>query len=289
MLDGEHGARGFWLTGCGPPERGRERAGGFDVLGGGPAEPPARPPAPGKGQDRPFPPCTGGNPATSPGRHWSPLTFPTGLFQTPGSHPGPEPPHPAPSWGPAPRVAVSGSLGREAGARSGGGRPGTWARGWPFCLRASCLRGPGPGPLVVGPPFLDPDQGRKGKETEPPGTWRPPRLAPGLEVVSLCSNLPAPSLNTTLDLPMRAQLPGLPHSPVWGLQPWWNSAPCDLLMHTPTCSTHTRIHAHQPRPGAPVLAALPGATLGRGGSAGGHAPFCRSLLGTYSRGAPGPP
>lgn len=70
---------------------------------GGPAEPPARPPAPGKGQDPALSTLyTGGNPATSPGRHWSPLTFPTGLFQTPGSSPWPRAPHPAPSSGPAP-------------------------------------------------------------------------------------------------------------------------------------------------------------------------------------------
>ena len=95
---GSMGPGGFWLTGCGPPERGENRLRRvWSCPRGGEVQlsPQPGPQRQGKGRARPY---TGGNLATSPGRHWSPLTFPTGLFQTPGSSPWPR----APSSGPAP-------------------------------------------------------------------------------------------------------------------------------------------------------------------------------------------
>ena len=85
----------------GPPERGENRLRRvWSCPRGGEAQlsPQPGPQIQGKGRARPW---TRGNPATSPGRHWFPLTFPTGLFQTPGLHPCPRAPHPVPSSGPA--------------------------------------------------------------------------------------------------------------------------------------------------------------------------------------------
>lgn len=161
---------------------------------GGPAEPPARPPAPGKGQ----------GPALY---RWKPGHFPWKAL-VPPHLPYWALPDPriltlaqSPQLGSSPRGAVSMSLGLEAGARSGGrGRPGRGPGGGPP-VSDSCLHDPGPGPLSRGASVT-----RPGPRQEGQGDWTPWHLEasqawpPGLEVGSLYVHSSSPpALDTTLD------------------------------------------------------------------------------------------
>lgn len=219
-------------------------------------------------------PWMGKNPATSPGRHSSPLAFPTRLFQTPGSAPLAQSPLPSPQIRSSLGGAVSGSPGLEAGAGSWAGLSWAWAPG-AAPVSNSCLHGPGPGQ----------------RSQEGQGAWNPWHLEgaqawpPGPEVVSLY----APQPWTPPWIP--------PHEPAPGPPPLPSVGPSMALVGFCPCAhthTHARAHTHQDartpaKPRAPPLVALPGADLGRGGSAGGHAPSCRPLLSTVVRREPGPP
>lgn len=186
---------GGWGSGAsgsqavGPPERAENRFRRMlSCPGGGEAQlsPQPGPQHQASGRAQPW---MGGNPATSPGRHSSPLAFPTGLFQTPASAPLAQSPLCSPQIRSSLGGAVSGSPGLEEGAGSGGwGCPGPAPRGCP--VSNSCLHGPSPGQ----------------RSEEGQGDWDPwhpgdaQAWPPGLEVVSLyvCSSSP-PALDTTLD------------------------------------------------------------------------------------------